>query len=87
MEEKYICLECGEIFGEPKTYREDCTPNGAFEGGSFINEYYACPYCEGAYRQAVRCDACGEYVNEEEIEIIDKDYICGKCYEKLEDLC
>ncbi len=85
MEEKYICLECGEIFDDPKKYSEDLTPSGAFEGGSFIHEYYACPYCEGAYRQAVRCDICGEYVNEEKIEIIDKDYLCSKCYDKLEE--
>lgn len=85
MEEMYICLECGKTFEEPKTYREDLTPGGAFEGGAFMHEYYACPYCEGAYRQAVRCDICGDYVCEEEIEIIDKDYVCSKCLDNMEE--
>lgn len=85
MEEKFICLECGEIFEDPKRYTEDLTPGGAFEGGTFIHEYYACPYCEGAYRQAVECSVCGEYVCCDDVEVIDNDILCYKCYDKLEE--
>lgn len=85
MEEKYICLECKKVFDEPKMYKEDLTPGGAFEGGSFIHEYYACPFCEGSYRLATMCDACSEYVNSEKTERVDNDILCMNCYDKLEE--
>ena len=85
MEETYICLECKKIFEEPKTYVEDLTPGYNSEGGWFRHEYYACPYCEGAYRNAVKCDICDEYVNSEEVEYIDNERICKKCIDQLEE--
>lgn len=86
MDETFICLECGETFEEPKLYSEDLTPGGAFEGGSFIHQYYACPYCEGAYRYAVKCNACGKYIDNEKLEFVDHQYLCDECYEQLEEI-
>lgn len=86
MEESYICLECGKVFEDPKLYKEDLTPGGAFEGGAFMHEYYACPFCEGSYRNAVRCDVCGEYVSTEDIEYVVDYNLCSKCYQNLEEL-
>lgn len=86
MEEMFICLECGETFEQPKRYSEDLTPGGAFEGGSFIHEYYACPYCEGAYTKAIKCDICGEYVEKEKTESVDNYIICEPCSNKLEEI-
>ena len=81
----YKCLECDEIFEEAKTYSEDYTPGGASEGGSFIYRWQACPCCEGAYREARVCDACGEYEVEDDGEYIDQDWLCKKCLENLEE--
>ena len=82
----YKCLECECVFETPKTYSEDRTPGGAFEGGSFIYRYEACPNCEGAYREARMCDACGEYEIEEKGEYIDNDWLCENCLNKLEEV-
>jgi len=85
METKYICLECGEIFDEPKNYSEDLTCGYASEGGSFIHKYKACPYCEGAYRTAIQCDICEEYFNKEDIETVGSVLMCEKCFNKMEE--
>lgn len=47
----YKCLDCGYIFDEPNRYSEDRTPGGVFEGGSFIEYWYGCPSCAGAYEE------------------------------------
>lgn len=85
MEEQYICIECGLIFEEPKTYKIDTTPGGAFEGGSFMYEYEACPRCEGSYTKAEQCVVCMDWKIEENGEYIDNDFLCEDCLEKLEE--
>lgn len=57
----YKCLDCGLVFEEPKKYSEDCTPGGAFEGGSFIQYFCGCPWCAGAFEEVSECSNCGEY--------------------------
>lgn len=47
----YRCLDCNYEFDEPKEYKEDLTPGGANEGGSFICKYNGCPRCSGAYEE------------------------------------
>ena len=42
----YKCNDCDCIFDNPKTYSEDRTPSGVFEGGSFIETWEGCPHCE-----------------------------------------
>lgn len=60
----YRCLECKAVFDEPYIEYEDCTPGGAFEGGSFMQEYRYCPVCHGEY---------DEYFEDEELEEEDLD--------------
>lgn len=45
----YYCKECDYVFEEPKKYSEDRTPEGAFEGGSFIEYFEGCPICGGGF--------------------------------------
>ncbi len=45
----YYCKECDYIFEEPKKYAEDRTPEGAFEGGNFIEYFEGCPICGGSF--------------------------------------
>lgn len=83
----YKCKDCGLIFDEPKEYSEDYTPGGAFEGGSFINRFSGCPNCSGAYDDAKKCEICGEYFLEEELEDTTEminggcGYCCSQCIE------
>ena len=83
----YKCKDCGLIFDEPKEYSEDCTPGGAFEGGSFINRFSGCPNCSGAYDDAKEWEICGEYFLEEELEDTTEminggcGYCCSQCIE------
>jgi hypothetical protein len=80
----YKCLDCGAVFEEPKEYAEDRTPGGSFEGGSFIEHFTGCPYCEGAYEEAKQCEICGEYFTSDELTDT-TEYInggCGDCCEQ-----
>lgn len=72
----FKCLECGALFVEPKQYSEDLTPGGAFEGGSFIRSYNACPNCGGEYEEVKQCDECGGYFTDSEL-IDTSEYIDG----------
>lgn len=60
----YSCNECGELFAEPETIYDD-VPYGSqmvrCASGS------VCPYCNGDYSNAVQCDECGDYTNENEL--------------------
>lgn len=81
----FKCLDCYEVFEEPKKYAEDRTPGGAFEGGSFIEYFTGCPYCSGAYEEAKECEICGNYFTDDELkdttEMINGGcgYCCGQC--------
>lgn len=71
----FICLDCGEIFEEPKIFTEthglDSPP---------YEKLYGCPECGGNFTEAFECDVCGEYIDDEYI-ITDKgDRICNNCY-------
>lgn len=80
----YKCLDCGHVFEEPKQYREDRTPGGTCEGGSFIEHYTGCLLCSGAYEEAKQCEICGEYFTSDELTDT-TEYInggCGDCCEQ-----
>lgn len=74
----YICLNCKELFEEPGTWVEthglDCGP---------YEEWYGCPYCNGSYAKAYRCDSCGEWIEGKYVKVDDKRY-CDYCYEECE---
>lgn len=81
----YKCFDCGALFEEPKEYSEDRTPGGVCEGGSFIEHYSGCPYCSGAYDEAVECDVCGEFCYSRSISYDENGSVCDKCLEELEE--
>ncbi len=60
----YICLECIKTFDEPKRFEErhglDTPP---------YEVTYGCPYCGGAFQDAIRCDCCGEVITDSYVEI------------------
>lgn len=70
----YICLECGELFEEPKHYVEthnlDTPP---------YEEWTGCPRCGGAYTGTYRCECCEEWIDNDYIGIGDLRY-CQNCY-------
>ena len=72
----YICLDCGELFEEPKHYVEthglDYPPYEAWKG---------CPYCGGAYVDAFECIVCGNWVTGDYVEV-DGYVVCENCYEE-----
>lgn len=84
----YKCLDCYEVFDEPKTYSEDRTPGEAFEGGSFNYEYDGCPHCSGAFAKAFECEHCGEWFLHHEL-IYDHDiseYVCEQCFDEINNI-
>lgn len=72
----YRCLDCGDLFLEPKKYTEahglDFPP---------YEEYHGCPFCGGSFAPVEKCDWCGRYVSGEYIELSNKTVICSDCYE------
>lgn len=79
----FKCFDCGLVFEESKTYSEDRTPGGVFEGGSFIEHYEGCPNCSGAFDEASECDICGEFVYSRYLNNTDDGEVCDFCYEEL----
>ena len=57
----FICLDCGEIFEEPRKVRES---RGEFWGAPCYEEWWGCPHCSGAYEEYSE-----EYEYEEDDEI------------------
>jgi len=39
-----------------------------------------CPYCNGFFVKAVKCDICNGYIDEEYIKTKDGRVICKDCY-------
>lgn len=73
---KYICLDCGYQFDEPRNYTEthglDSPP---------YEHMSCCPVCGGSYDEAVECTDCGEAVPMSEAqELPNGDWLCENCY-------
>lgn len=72
---KYLCLDCDRFFEEPRKCREthglDTPP---------YEYFYVCPYCEGSFIEAIRCDICREYIIGKYIELDNGIRICEDCY-------
>lgn len=76
-EYKYVCLDCGHKFDEPRKYAEthglDAPP---------YEHMSCCPVCGGSYDEAVECSDCGELIPEcEAKQLSNGDMLCGSCYE------
>lgn len=69
----FKCVECGDIFEEPRTYEEH-HPYGM---GYATESFACCPSCEGAFKEAQLCKCCDEWFFEYELE----NGICENCEE------
>lgn len=72
----YICLDCDELFEEPKRYVEthglDYPPYETWKG---------CPYCGGVYEDAQECSRCGNWITGDCV-YVDGLVVCDNCYEE-----
>jgi formylmethanofuran dehydrogenase subunit E len=76
----FICLECNEVFEEPKVVYEH-HPYGMTYA---TEEWRVCPHCgDSNIDIAVECSRCGEYIAKEEAYTEGKKYLCDFCYEEL----
>lgn len=79
----YKCLECGEVFDNPESWRER---RGEFWGAPAYEEMAGCPNCRGDYEELVACELCGEEHEEDSLTC----GVCEGCFEMAScdvDLC
>lgn len=72
----YLCLDCGNIFSEPKRFREVGSEDIPFD------EWCGCPECGGNYATLHICDRCGEAIATDHFYTIDGETYCEKCCEE-----
>lgn len=72
---RLLCMECGELFDEPKTVYER---HGL--GTTPFEELNVCPFCESNFIvDAEYCDICNEAILDDYIITADEQYICQNC--------
>lgn len=74
----YLCLDCGYMFEDPKTYKESHglePPCDKREG---------CPYCSGAFVKTFKCSECDEWITGSYVKLKGGEKICDGCYVELE---
>ena len=69
-----ICLDCQRTFQEPRRYTE----SHGLDSGPF-EVTYGCPYCGGAYAEALLCTSCDEYITGDYIKTADGGRYCERC--------
>mgnify|MGYP000059673892 CR=1 FL=1 len=72
----YVCLDCQKTFETPKYWMDrhglDSPPYETWRG---------CPYCGGAYVEAMLCNGCGEPITREYVEIFpEHEVYCENCF-------
>lgn len=79
---KYICMDCGCKFDDPKHYIE----KHGLEHGPY-EEFDGCPKCGGDYEDIMECDICGAEIPLSEYSVnitTDKDgnkyHTCDNCW-------
>lgn len=75
----FICIECGQLFDNPKHYVE----RHGLDIGSF-EEWDGCPCCGGNYAEAYQCDECREWIRGTYVKTTGGQRICEKCYIVME---
>lgn len=72
----YICLDCEEIFDDPKY----CVEKHGLDSPPY-ETWNGCPHCGGwDYVEAIKCDICGNYITDDYVETIDGNIYCENCY-------
>ena len=76
-----ICLECGKVFGykEVAVRKKAC---GKFDGVTSYKRVCVCPFCEGDYEEAEKCDECGEWFATFELN---ENHLCEECREDADE--
>ena len=74
-----VCLDCGQIFSEPKHYTE----THGLEREPF-ESWFGCPECGGAYVETYECDECGHWITGDYIKLVSDERICEDCYTTYE---
>lgn len=80
-EAMYVCLDCSRLFTTPATWRES---RGEHFGYSAYENYTGCPYCNGGFVEAYKCDCCGDYITDTFIKTDDDKRYCKDCYTHME---
>ena len=72
----FVCLECKNIFEDPKKYVE----KHGLDSGPY-EEWDGCPECSGSYTEAQLCDCCGYPITTDEyIKTEDGERFCEDCF-------
>ena len=71
----YICLDCGEVFSQPRRYKE----THGLESPPY-EIFYVCPCCGGDYTETYQCDECGDWITGKYIRTDSGQTICDNCY-------
>lgn len=77
----YKCDDCGCVFDEPSTYRDEICVIDPVSKNTAYDEYPCCPRCNSyQFDEVWECEICGEYYHEGETycETVDKCY-CKDC--------
>jgi hypothetical protein len=64
----YKCYDCERTFNEPKFTKE-----------AHGEVFACCPYCNGSFDEAKKCEICGEYFFEDELN---GGCVCDDCVEE-----
>ena len=64
----YKCYDCERTFNEPKFTKE-----------AHGEVFACCPYCNGSFDEAEKCEICGEYFFEDELN---GGCVCDDCVEE-----
>lgn len=64
----YKCYDCERTFNEPKFTKE-----------AHGEVFACCPYCNGSFDEAKKCEICGEYFFEDELN---GGCVCDDCIEE-----
>lgn len=75
----FVCLDCNETFTNTKHYVE----THGFDAPPY-EEWDGCPYCNGAYTEAYKCDGCGKWITGEYIKTKNDERFCENCYTAYE---
>lgn len=75
------CLECGKVFEDDEIAHWQ-EIRGEFWGEPAYEDVSGCPYCQGDYEEAIKCESCGQYFTLDEL---DENHLCENCREDTDE--
>lgn len=76
----FVCIDCGRVFEDSIHWKENI---GEHFGFPAYEEFSGCPYCNGAYTEAYRCDCCEEWIVDDYYKTDDGQRYCEDCIRKI----